>query len=162
MQENQPQREAVEPPRDAGAILAEVGLTPEALQGKSVLYFGSEPLVVEGVKITEFDMDYYIASAGEDMYEDLMDLVVVVDYPYVQDALGNEEREDVLVSAVEIAEGEVRIAKPVLDPKYSETPEDIEAVFEMALLYHPKEIEARARYDRTDESNPYLVIKRLY
>lgn len=116
--ESATKRSSREPPKDAGAILAEVGLTPEALQGKTVLYFGNEPLVVEGANITPFDFDHYIETDELGVGEDGVDYVIAVGESMLQDALGDEDRQILLGQVAETlktpGESVLRIAKPYL------------------------------------------------
>lgn len=163
MSEKQPPSEKA--PRDAGAILAEVGLTPEQLQGKKVVSFG-ESLAgkVEGAEITDFTTDhyeYYLATNVLAVEGDL-NYVVVVGESILQKELDYPGRSEFLGEVMQLLKpdgGILLIAKPVIKPQYADSPEDVEVDYERAM--EDRGLKISARYDESDRENPYMSIQNI-
>lgn len=156
--------EELEAPRPPEAILTEVGLTPESLQGSDVFYIGPEPLVVDGANVSTFNLEYYDAFDDDlNIEQGSLDHAIGMD-PMLQHALGNPDRERLLgqvIEALKQGEGVLRIAKPYLPLDFVADPEsveDFEIGYEAAIM-DIAGLSVRATYDVSDNENPYLLIK---
>lgn len=141
-------------PQTPDQILGKVGVTPEQLRGKRLLFFGNESNSllgkIEGADVIAPDVEaFYIFNellpTGEQA-----DFVLGIENEYLGD-LSNPDRVDLLVAAIESA-GEVRITQ-------QDAPSEIQDDYAHALYDRGLDVEV-TYVDQGDEGS-YITIRQM-